>query len=354
MQTRVSEAAFGDTPEGAATLYTLTNANGLVATITNYGGILTSLRVPDRSGAMADVVLGFSDLAGYVADESFQGAVIGRYANRIGGARFTLDGASYQLAANNGPNSLHGGPQGFHKRLWASEASSDADGASVTLTRVSADGEEGFPGALNATVRYSLNDRNELVIAYSARTDKPTIINLTQHAYWNLAGEGIGDILGHRLTIAADAYTPVDADLIPTGELAPVEGSPFDFRSETAIGARIDADDAQLRLGRGYDHNWVLSAAPRATPAFAARLVHPESGRVMEVRTTEPGLQFYSGNFLDGSLVGKSGSAYGHRSALCLETQHFPDSPNKPAFPSTVLRPGEEWSSTSVYAFSAA
>lgn len=348
----ITEAPFGDTPEGAATLYTLTNANGLEAKITNYGGILVGLKTPDRTGAMGDVVQGFNDVAAYVADQTFQGATIGRYGNRIAKGRFGIDGTQYQLAINNAPNALHGGPSGFFKRLWTATPSSDENGASVKLARVSADGEEGYPGALTVEVIYHFTNNNELIIEYNATTDKPTVVNLTNHSYWNLAGEGVGDILGHKLTIAADRITPVDATLIPTGQLLNVEGTPFDFRNGELIGARINETNEQLTRGGGYDHNFVLNATGETL--VAARLEDPASGRVMEIKTTEPGVQFYSGNFQDGSLTGKSGKVYAHRGALCLETQHFPDSPNQPSFPTTLLRPGETYQSRTIHAFSAA
>jgi aldose 1-epimerase len=350
----VTETQYGETPDGPANLYTLTNAAGMHAAITNYGGIITALRTPDRNGAFASVVLGYPDLAGYVADTSFQGAIIGRYGNRIGGARFTLNGETYQLAANNGVNTLHGGARGFHKYLWAAETGTDESGAWLKLSRTSPDGEENYPGALNVDVTYTLTPANELKIDYSATTDKTTHVNLTNHAYFNLSGEGEPSILGHRLTIAADSITPVDAGLIPTGVLMPVEGTPFDFREAIEIGARINDRNQQLELGGGYDHNWVLNGGVTEAARHVARLDDPISGRIMEVSTTEPGLQFYSGYFLDGNMIGASAKPYPHRSALCLETQHYPDTPNKPSFPSTILNPGETYSSTTVYAFSAA
>ena len=334
--------------------FTLSNGRGLELTAMTYGGIITSLKVPDRAGHAADVVLGFDSPQGYLSDPPppFFGALIGRYGNRIAKGKFTLDGQTYTLATNNAPNHLHGGNKGFDKVIWKGETRSAVDAASVVFTRTSPDGEEGYPGTLQARVTYTLTTRNELVVEYHATTDKATPVNLTQHSYFNLAGEGSGDILGHELTIHADRYTPVDDTLIPTGVLAPVSGTPFDFRTATAIGARIGQDDPQLKNGKGYDHNWVLNRSGDGLQP-AARLTDPKSGRVMEIQTTEPGLQFYSGNFLDGTIVGKAGHKYGHRSGLCLETQHYPDSPNHPAFPSTTLKPGQSYDSKTVFAFSA-
>jgi aldose 1-epimerase len=346
----VTRAAFGKTRDGRAVeIYTLTNANGLEMHVITYGGIITSLKVPDRTGHLDDVVLGFDTLDGYLKDPPYFGALVGRYGNRIAKGQFTLNGATYKLATNNGPNHLHGGVKGFDKVIWNAVPGDSADGVSVTLTRTSPDGEEGYPGNLQATVRYTLTDKNELAIEYRATTDKATPVNLTQHSYFNLAADS-GDVLGHELTIHASRYTPVDATLIPTGELAPVQGTPFDFQKATAIGARIGADNAQLKNGGGYDHNWVLDRkGPGLQPA--ARLVDPKSGRTLEVATTEPGLQFYSGNFLDGSITGKGGRVYKHRTGLCLETQHYPDSPNHPSFPSTILQPGQTYSSKTVFTF---
>lgn len=335
-------------------LYTLTNANGVEARVTNYGGIIVSLRVPDAQGQFDDIVLGYDALASYLDETPYFGAIIGRYGNRIGGAQFELDDSTYTLAANDGPNHLHGGVKGFDKVIWDAEPFEDERGTGLILTYTSPDGQEGYPGQLNATVTYLLTDENELIFDYEATTDKATPVNLTQHTYFNLAGDGSGDILDHQMMINADAFTPVDSTLIPTGELRPVEGTPFDFRQPTAIGARIDADNEQIRFGPGYDHNFVLNRADAlaASLTLAARVTEPRSGRVMEVFTTEPGIQFYSGNFLDGSLTGKGGVAYEHRTGFCLETQHFPDSPNKPGFPSTILRPGETYHSRTVYKFS--
>lgn len=349
---KLTTQAFGKMPGGEeVSLYTLKNSKGMEAAITNYGGIVVSLKVPARGGAAADVVLGFDTLDGYLKDHPYFGAIIGRYGNRIAKGLFTLNGTQYKLARNNGENSLHGGLKGFDKQLWTGKAGSSTDGPSVELTYVSKDGEEGYPGTLSAKVVYTLTESNELRIDYSATTDKDTVVNLTNHSYFNLAGQGEGTIPGHELMLAADRFTPVDSGLIPTGELRPVEGTPFDFRKPTAIGARIEQDDEQLKLGKGYDHNFVLASGGGAL-ALAARVTDPKSGRVMEVLTTEPGIQFYTGNFLDGSVIGKGGKAYAHRYGFCLETQHFPDSPNQPKFPSTVLKPGAEYRTSTVYRFS--
>jgi aldose 1-epimerase len=346
----LKRVSFGKTPEGQAVdLYALTNKNGVEVSITNYGGAVVSVKVPDRKGKMADVVLGYDSLDGYVNDKSYFGALIGRYGNRIAHGEFTLDGVTYKLAKNNGDNSLHGGTRGFNKAVWSAKGISSKGGQALQLNYLSKDGEEGYPGNLNVQVVYSLTDANELKIEYDATTDKKTMLNLTNHSYFNLAGQGSGDNLGHRLMIAADRFTPVDAGLIPTGELRSVAGTPFDFRSKTAIGARINADDEQLKLGKGYDHNFVLRGS--GSLGLAARAVEPNSGRVLEVWTTEPGVQFYTGNFLDGTVRGKEGKTYGFRSAFCLETQHFPDSPNHPDFPSTVLSPGQRFHSVTVYKF---
>ncbi|PYT54052.1 MAG: galactose-1-epimerase [Acidobacteria bacterium] len=343
---------FGKTPDGQPIdLYVLTNKNGVEAAITNYGGAVVSLKVPDRNGKFADVVLGYDSLDGYVNDKSYFGAIVGRYGNRIGHAQFSLDGKTYTLAKNNGENSLHGGIKGFNKAVWAAKELPAKNGQSLELTYPSKEGEEGFPGNLHVRVVYTLTDSNELKIEYSATTDKKTVVNLTNHSYFNLAGPGSGDILGHQLVIEADKFTPVDASLIPTGELRDVQGTPLDFRKATAIGARIDQDDEQLKLGHGYDHNFVLRRAAGAPISLAARVVEPNTGRVLEVWTTEPGVQFYTGNFLDGTARGKGGLTYARRSAFCLETQHFPDSPNQPKFPSVVLNPGEKYSTTTTYKF---
>jgi aldose 1-epimerase len=351
----VEQAFFGTMPDGdTVDVYTLTNPNGVELRAISYGGIILSLMVPDRNGEMADVVLGYDNLEGYLEETPYFGAIIGRYGNRIGGASFTLDGTTYPLAANDGPNHLHGGNVGFDKVLWDVEPFEGPDGVGLVFSRTSPDGEEGYPGALSVEVTYTLTDANELVFDYYATTDAPTPVNLTQHSYFNLGGPGSGDILGHVLMLNASRYTPVDAGLIPTGELAPVQGTPFDFTTTQTIGDRIDADDVQIQRGGGYDHNFVLDRGDAAEGGLveAAMVLHPSSGRIMSVRTTEPGIQFYSGNFLDGTLIGKDGVAYQKRYGFCLETQHFPDSPNKASFPSTILRPGEEYRSRTVYGFS--
>ena len=346
----IARAAFGSTRDGRTVeIYTLTNAHGVEMRAITYGGIITSLKVPDRAGHLGDIVLGFDTIDGYLKDPPYFGALIGRYGNRIAKGQFALDEKTFKLATNNGPNHLHGGVKGFDKVVWSAVPGEDATGVSVTLSRTSPDGEEGYPGNLHATVRYTLTDKNELAIDYRATTDKATPVNLTQHSYFNLADES-SDILGHELTIHASRYTPVDDTLIPTGELAAVQGTPFDFLKGTAIGARIATDNAQLKNGRGYDHNWVLDRTGSGLQP-AARLVDPKSGRTLEVATTEPGLQFYSGNFLDGTITGKGGRVYKNRTGLCLETQHYPDSPNHPNFPSTILRPGQTYSSLTVFTF---
>jgi aldose 1-epimerase len=349
---RRSRAPFGHVDGKEVFLYTLRNASGMEARITNYGGILVSLTVPDRLNKPGDVVLGYDSLSSYVKATPYFGAIVGRYGNRIGKAHFTLDGKEYALKANDGPNTLHGGLKGFDKVVWDADESTPATKASLVLSYVSRDGEEGYPGNLKASVVYTLTDSNELRIDYAATTDMPTVLNLTHHSYFNLAGPGSGDILSHELTLNADRFTPIDSGLITTGALEPVEGTPMDFRTPTAIGARIGTMDDQLKFGRGYDHNWVLNRTGDGL-SLAARVAEKTSGRVMEVWTTQPGVQFYSGNFLDGSNIGKGGKAYAYRTGFCLETQHFPDSPNKPSFPSTVLRPGENFASTTVYKFSA-
>jgi aldose 1-epimerase len=346
----LTSRVFGKTDAGTpVTLYTLTNSHGMEAAITNWGGILVSLKVPDRTGKLGDVVLGFDTLDPYLKEHPHFGALIGRYGNRIAKGHFALDGKEYTLAKNNGENHLHGGPGGFDRQVWTAKPATRKDGPALELTYVSKDGEEGYPGTLTATVVYTLTDANELRIEYQAKTDKPTIVNLTNHSYFNLAGNG--DVLKHEVMLNADRFTPVDTGLIPTGELRPVQGTPFDFRKSTAIGARINAADEQIKFGGGYDHNWALNGA-MGTLRVAARVTEPTSGRVMEVSTTEPGLQFYTGNFLDGTLTGKGGTKYAKRSGFCMETQHYPDSPNKASFPSTVLRPGETYKTTTVYKFS--
>ena len=345
---------FGVTPEGdSVRIYTLRNDDGMEARVTNYGGIILSLLVPDREGGLEDVVLGFDDLDGYLSGHPYFGAIIGRYGNRIAGGRFTLDGQTHELARNNGPNHLHGGVRGFDKVVWTGEPFQNEDGVGVVFTYTSPDGEEGYPGTLQTQVTYTLTDDNELIVDYLATTDRATPVNLTQHSYFNLAGHDSGEILDHVVMIDADEFTPVDSTLIPTGEFRSVEGTPFDFREPTPIGERIETDDQQIRFGPGYDHNFVLRRdGPVAEPVLAARVVEPTSGRVMEILTTEPGLQFYSGNFLDGTLTGKGGVVYEHRTGFAMETQHFPDSPNEDAFPSTIVRPGEEYTSRTIYRFS--
>jgi aldose 1-epimerase len=349
---RVAAAPFGSMPDGTAVeVFTVRNAAGLEMRAMSYGAIILSLQVPDRRGQLDDVVLGYDTAAEYVTNKTtYFGAVVGRYANRIAGGRFTLDGRTFELATNDGPNHLHGGRRGFDAVHWKGEAFDTADGAGVVFAYTSTDGEEGYPGTLNARVTYTLTDRNELIVDFHATTDAPTIVNLSQHSYFNLAGQGTRDVLDHELQILADRYTPVDDTLIPTGELAPVDGTPLDFRQPTKIGARIGDSHVQLRRGRGYDHNWVLTRSGEG-PQPAAKLIERSTGRTMQIATTEPGIQFYSGNFLDGSIAGKGGRPYPHRSGLCLETQHFPDSPNKPQFPSTALRPGQEYRSRTVLTF---
>jgi aldose 1-epimerase len=345
----LKKQAYGKMPDGTVIdLYTLSNANGMQAGIITYGGTVVSLTAPDRAGKFADVVLGMDKLEGYFEQKNFFGALIGRYGNRIGHARFAIDGKEYTLPKNDGENTLHGGLKGFDKRVWKGGAKGDT----LVLSYNSKDSEEGFPGNLIAQVVYSLTDKNELTIDYTAGTDKSTVVNLTNHSYFNLAGAGEGDILQHQVIINADRFTPVDAGLIPTGELRAVKGTPFDFTTATAIGARIAQSDEQLRFGKGYDHNWALNKGAGGLTK-AAEVYESKSGRVMEVWTTEPGLQFYTGNFLDGSVHGKGGKAYPFRGAFCMETQHYPDSPNKPNFPSTLLKPGSKYHTTTSYRFSA-
>ncbi len=333
-------------------LVTLRNQRGMEVRVTNYGAIVQSIKVPDRYGDFGDVVLGFDTLDGYLTEHPYFGAVVGRYGNRIAHGRFSIGGVEYTLARNNGPNALHGGIKGFDKVLWDVLSGSVSENR-VALHYVSPDGEEGYPGELSVTVTYTLTDNNELRIDYEARTDKPTVVNLTNHSYFNLAGAGNGDILDHQVSIVADYFTPVDETLIPTGEIRPVGGTPFDFREPQSIGARIEDADQQLAYGLGYDHNWVL-ARQNDGLSHAATVYEPNSGRLLEVYTTEPGLQFYTGNFLDGSDVGKGQTTYEHRFGFCMETQHFPDSPNQADFPSTLLTPGDVYRSTTVYRFTVA
>jgi aldose 1-epimerase len=350
--TRIERKAWGTNAVGQEVeLFTLSRPGAPTVAVTSHGAYIVSILAPDRDGKVAEVTLGHADLAGYLDDGPYLGAVVGRYANRIAQGRFTLDGKTYTLVQNNGPNSLHGGPEGFHRKLWTPRIVEGPDGDALELSYVSPDGEEGFPGTLTAKVTYSLTGDGGLRLDYAATTDAPTVVNLTNHAYFNLAGDGAGDVLGHRLLLEADAFTPVDETLIPTGELRPVEGTPFDFREPVAIGARIDEPDPQLERGGGYDHNFVVRGTAGELRR-AARVVEPGSGRVLEVLTTEPGVQLYTGNFLDGSVVGRSGKPYGKREGFCLETQHYPDSPNQPGFPSVVLRPGETHEETTVFRFS--
>ncbi|NAZ80631.1 galactose-1-epimerase [Kineococcus sp. R8] len=351
----ISAEAWGTTPGGEAVeRYTLVNGDMTVRVIT-YGGIVQSLEVPDSDGDRDNVVLGFDDLEGYVAGNNpgpYFGALIGRYGNRIAGGKFTLDGVEHQLPLNNGPNSLHGGTDSFDKRVWEATPVSGSREVSLRLRLVSPDGDQGYPGELTTEVTYTLDRHQQLTVHYEATTDAPTVVNLTQHTYWNLSGEGSGSIEDHELEIPASRYTPVDATLIPTGELAPVAGTPMDFRRATPVGERIREPFQQILFGQGYDHNWVLDRDTEDELEEAATVHDPDSGRTLEILTTEPGLQFYSGNFLDGTLVGTGGGVYRQGDGLALETQHFPDSPNQPGFPSTVLRPGETYETTTVFALS--
>jgi aldose 1-epimerase len=347
----IEKHVFGTLANGQeAFLYTLTNRSGMQVTITNYGAAVTSLLAPDRNGKLEDVVLGYDSLSGYVKDKAYFGAIVGRYGNRIAGGRFTLDGKQYQLTINDGKNHLHGGTHGFNKVLWKAEPMQTDSTQSLKLTYLSPDGEEGYPGNVTVQVIYTLNDKNELVIDYSGTTDKPTILNPTHHSYFNLSGSFTKTILDDQLMINADCYTPVDKELIPTGELAKVDGTPMDFRRPTAVGARIHDSFKQLEFGKGYDHNWVINNYD-GTVRKAATLYDSVSGRFMEVWTDQPGLQFYSGNFLDGTIKGKNNIVYNHRTGLCLEAQHFPDSPNKTNFPSVVLRPGMTYKQETIYKF---
>ena len=347
---QIDKQPFGTAPTGEPVdIYTLRNGKGAEARIMTYGGIVVSLKMPDKDGQFSDVVLGYDDLDSYVKKSPYFGALIGRYGNRIGGAKFTLDGTTYTLATNDGPNMLHGGLKGFDKRVWSATPGGSADGPQLILHYLSKDGEEGFPGNLDVTATFTLTHDNALRLEYMATTDKDTVVNLTHHGYFNLAGKG--DILSHVVMIPADRFTPVDSTLIPTGVLQPVENTPFDFRTATAIGARIGQDDEQLKFGKGYDHNWVINKT-MGDLTLMARVTEPTSGRVMEVWSTEPGLQFYSGNFLDGTITGKGGRVYEHRDAFCMEPQHYPDSPNKPDFPTTELKPGEVYHNTIIYKFS--
>ncbi len=344
---QVTVSEFGKMEDGRVVRqYTLTNANNVEMKVINYGGIIVSLKTPDANGQLADIVLGYDSLEGYIRNNPYFGALIGRYGNRIAGGKFTLEGKAYSLPQNNGPNHLHGGPKGFDKVFWEIEVGPDS--SSLLLSYRSADGEQGYPGNLSVNVVYRLTDANELRIEYDATTDAPTIVNLTQHSYFNLGNQET--ILGHQLQIDADSYLPVDATLIPTGKLQKVEGTPFDFRKPKTIGADIDANDEQIKLGKGFDHCWVLNGGQGKLRKVAV-LSDSVSGRQVEVHTTEPGIQFYSGNFLDGTIKGKGGTVYNFRSGLCLETQHYPDSPNRPEFPTVVLKPGEKYHTETVYTF---
>jgi len=347
----VQEQPFGTQDGRQVNLYTLTNSHGVEIKAMNYGGIIISIKVPDRKGQFADIVLGHDKLEGYIPNPPYFGAIVGRYANRIANGEFTLDGKTYHLPKNDGPNTLHGGTdKTFNKVVWDAEPLKGKTG--VAFSYLSHDGDDGFPGNLHMKVTYTLTDTNELVIDYEATTDKATPINVSQHSYFNLKGQGDGDILDHDIMINADRFTPVDKNLIPTGELRPVKGTPFDFTKSTRIGSRIDDNYEQLVLGHGYDHNFVLNRKGSGL-VLAARVYEPTTGRVLEVSTTQPGVQFYTGNFLDGTITGTDGKVYKRRYGLCLETQHFPDSPNHPSFPNTILRPGEKFHQTTVFKFSA-
>lgn len=346
----ISSKAFGKMTDGREVqVFTLTNKSGVEARIINYGGIVLSLKVPDRHGVMGDVVLGFDTLEDYLTKSPYFGCLVGRFGNRIAGGKFSLNGKSYTLAINNAPNSLHGGIKGFDKVLWTATPKTTATGPALSLNYVSADGEEGFPGTLSVTAVYTLTEDNALVLDFTAVTDKDTVVNLTHHSYFNLACKG--DVLDQVVTINSDAFTPVNEALIPTGELRPVAGTPFDFRKPEKIGARINSADLQIKYAGGYDHNWVLRNHSGKLE-LAATVEDQVSGRVMEVLTTEPATQFYSGNFLDGTLTGKYGWVYKFRNGLCFEPQHYPDSPNQPSFPSTLLKPGQTYTNTIVYRFS--
>lgn len=349
----INKEPFGKTADGVAVdIYTLKNAANAEVKITTYGAIVVSLKVADRNGKFDDVVLGYDNLDGYLKNNGpYMGAIIGRYANRVAKGKFSLNGKDYHLAVNNGENHLHGGLKGFDKVVWTARPLRVSNGASLKLTYLSKDGEEGYPGNLTATVIYTLTDANELRIDYAAITDKRTVVNLTSHSYFNLAGQGNGDILKHQLFMNASRFTPADAGSIPTGELRSVRGTPFDFTRPAEIGARIEQDDQQLKFGNGYDHNFVLNKQGKRL-TLAARAYEPTTGRVMQVYTTEPGMQLYAGNFLDGSITGKDGKVYNRRYGFCLEAQHFPDSPNKPKFPSVVLAPDQRYTQTTIYKFS--
>ncbi len=348
MNTIINKTSFGSTPYGAADLYTLNNANGIEVAITNYGGIVQAIRVPDKNGKMGDIVMGFDSIDGYLSTHPYFGAIIGRYGNRIAKGKFSIDSVEYSLATNNGQNHLHGGVKGFDKVLWDAEIIEGDNGEVLSLDYISENMEEGYPGNLNVNVQYELDSKNQLKITYKAKTNKATHINLTNHSYFNLKGSG--DILSHELMVNADNYTPVDSTLIPTGEIANVKGTPFDFAKPTAIGTHINDENEQIKFGGGFDHNYVLNT--HTIKDVIAKVFEPTTGRVIEVFTSEPGVQFYTGNFLDGTIKGKGELTYNYRSGLCLETQHFPDSPNKSNFPSTLLKPGEDYETSTIYKFS--
>jgi aldose 1-epimerase len=351
---RLQSTPFGRTPDGQGIdLITLRNSKKTEIRFMTYGGIVLSIKTADRGGALDDIALGYETAEAYATNSTYFGCLVGRYCNRIAKAKFTLDGQTYTLPANNGVNSLHGGTKGWDQHLWRAEPFQTADGVGAVLSLTSPDGDQGYPGEVKAKVTYTLTEANEFRVSYEATTNKTTVINLTQHTYFNLAGSKANDILGHKLMINADRYTPVDDTLIPTGELAKVEGTPFDFRNETVIGARINDKNEQLTRGKGYDHNWVLNRSGAGLET-AARVTEPTTGRTLEITTTEPGIQFYSGNFLDGTIKGKAGKVYVHRGGFCLETQHYPDSPNQPSFPTTTLKPGETYRSETVFKFGAA
>lgn len=354
LEPTVTRSPFGTLPDGRTVeIFTLTNKNGVEARITNLGGIIVSVRTPDRNGQLADVVLGYDSLAPYLEEHPYFGAIVGRYGNRIANGKFSIDGESYTLATNNGPNHLHGGLLGFDKYIWDVETRTGEGEVSLILSHFSPDGDEGYPGNLNVQVTYTLTDDNDLRMYYAARTDKTTVVNLTNHAYFNLTGDPSQSILDHEMTIMADAYLPVNEDLIPTGALEDLSGGNFDFQMPKAIGTHIKAEDEQLNIAGGYDHTWVLRKdEENKKPQLAASVYEPKSGRVLEVLTTEPGIQFYTGNFLDGNYTGKGGKVYQDHAGFCLETQHFPDSPNQPNFPSTLLKPGETYRTTTIYRFS--
>lgn len=354
-ESKMEKRPFGKTQDGQPVdLYILSNKAGFEVAITNFGGTLVSLKAPDRDKKFADVILGYDSVTGYENGKAYFGGTIGRYGNRIAHGKFSLNGTTYTLAKNDGENHLHGGVIGFNKRVWTAKDVSTSAGEALELTYLSKDGEEGYPGNLSVKVVFTvLADRNAIKIDYSATTNKETVVNLTNHAYFNLAGQGNGDILGHQMMLHASKFNPVDATLIPNDKLRDVHSTPFDFLKPVAIGARIDQDNEQLKFGKGYDHDWVLDRKSATGLSPAAEAYDPQSGRVLDISTTEPGIQFYSGNFLDGTIQGKEGKVYPHRSAFCLETQHFPDSPNHPSFPSTILKPGQHYHSTTVYQFSA-